>query len=456
MFLRIPRSIHVLRQSTAANFGISTIAIAAIMAVVPLAMAQTDPGPRSTNSTAASPVPGLTGAELNEFNDGFATFQEVDDVHDSTAGNGLGPRFNSNSCASCHVFPAIGGTSPNANPQIAVATLKGARNTVPPFIHTNGPVREVRFVKNPDGTPDGGVHSIFVITGRPDAVGCNITQEDQLFSGTNFNAVNNPNGNLSFRIPTPTFGLGFVEMTPDANLLSSMTNTSGPRAAAGIAGRFNRSGNDGSITRFGWKAQNKSLVVFAGEAYNVEQGVSNLVFPNERENAQGCQFNGAPEDADDPVSGEASDVEQFSEFMRFLNAPARGPITNSVTEGSNSFTNIGCALCHTVTLQTGQSRFAALNNKSYNPYSDFALHHMGSGLSDGVSQGVAGPDEFRTAPLWGVGQRLFFLHDGRTSDLLQAILAHSSSGSEANTVISRFNALNTTQKQDILNFLRSL
>jgi len=81
---------------------------------------------------------------------------------------------------------------------------------------------------------------------------------------------------------------------------------------------------------------------------------------------------------------------------------------------------------------------------------------MGTDLADNVSQGTATGNEFRTAPLWGVGQRLFFLHDGRTTDIKQAILDHSSSGSEANTVIINFNALTETQKQDLLNFLRSL
>jgi CxxC motif-containing protein (DUF1111 family) len=91
-----------------------------------------------------------------------------------------------------------------------------------------------------------------------------------------------------------------------------------------------------------------------------------------------------------------------------------------------------------------------------NLFSDLLVHRMGSGLADGVSQGAAGPDEFRSAPLWGLGQRLFFLHDGRTSDLLQAIEAHASPGSEANAVIRIFNGLTETQKQDLLNFLRSL
>jgi CxxC motif-containing protein (DUF1111 family) len=93
---------------------------------------------------------------------------------------------------------------------------------------------------------------------------------------------------------------------------------------------------------------------------------------------------------------------------------------------------------------------------SFHPFSDFALHHMGSNLADGVSQGAAGPDEFRTAPLWGVGQRLFFLHDGRTEDLLNAIQQHSSKDSEANGVVRRFNSLSRDRKQALLDFLRSL
>jgi CxxC motif-containing protein (DUF1111 family) len=97
-----------------------------------------------------------------------------------------------------------------------------------------------------------------------------------------------------------------------------------------------------------------------------------------------------------------------------------------------------------------------MSQVSYNPHSDFALHHMGTGLSDGIRQGAAGPDQFRTAPLWGLGQRLFFLHDGRTADLIQAIHAHNSSGSEANAVIHHFTALKASQVQDLLNFLRSL
>jgi CxxC motif-containing protein (DUF1111 family) len=111
---------------------------------------------------------------------------------------------------------------------------------------------------------------------------------------------------------------------------------------------------------------------------------------------------------------------------------------------------------------TGDAASLALRNQQVSLFSDIALHHMGPGLADGISQGVAGGDEFRTAPLWGLGQRIFFLHDGRTSDLTQAILAHRSNGngtfpaSEANAVINNFAALSATDQQNLLNYLRSL
>ena len=128
----------------------------------------------------------------------------------------------------------------------------------------------------------------------------------------------------------------------------------------------------------------------------------------------------------------------------------------SIQRGKATFSTTGCALCHTPTLHTGNSTVAALNKKAANLYSDLLVHDMGDGLADGITQGQAGPREFRTSPLWGLGKRIFFLHDGRTSDLVEAIQQHRSNGSEANEVARRFNDLRESQKQDLLNFLRSL
>ncbi len=432
------------------------------------AMAQRDPGPRSGPAAAGGAYPSLSADEQAAFNAAQAVFAEVDSVSGAISGEsgrGLGPTFNGNSCAMCHAQPTLGGSSPGVNspqipqqnPQVALATLDGAHNSVPSFITATGPVREARFVKNSNGSADGGVHGLYTITGRTDAQGCNLAQP-------NF-ASQVSSRNIIFRIPTPTFGLGLVEDTPDATLRANLALSQRIKSAMGIAGVLNTSGNDGTVTRFGWKAQNKSLMIFSGEAYNVEQGVTNEAFPNERSDVAGCQLNPTPEDhfqvtvggSSSGVGSEfASDLINFSVAMRLSAPPAPAPFTASAQNGANLFTNVGCALCHSTSLTTGSSPFTGMSNVTYHPYSDFAVHHMGSGLSDGVSQGAAGPDQFRTAPLWGVGQRLFFLHDGRTSDLSQAIAAHSSNGSEANAVIRMFNGLSSSQKQDLLNFLRAL
>jgi CxxC motif-containing protein (DUF1111 family) len=157
----------------------------------------------------------------------------------------------------------------------------------------------------------------------------------------------------------------------------------------------------------------------------------------------------------------ASDAVGFSMFMRLL-APPTPSITGpgsatSVANGSRVFGAIGCALCHTPTLQTGTSSITtSLNLANANLYSDLLVHNMGSNLADGVSQGGASGDEFRTAPLWGLGQRIFLLHDGRSTDLVDAIHQHAGRGSEANSVIRNFHQISPQQQQDLLNFLRSL
>jgi CxxC motif-containing protein (DUF1111 family) len=416
------------------------------IAIGPNLYAQNDPGVRNGAPGAGGPIAGLTPGELAAFNTFMSTFTEVDSV-----ATGLGPGYNLDSCTGCHAQPAAGGSSPAINPQIAAATRNSANNTVPRFLSQNGPVREVRFVQNPDGSPDGGVHDLFSIQGRHDAPGCQEAQTD--FSNTS---------NLRFRIPTPTFGGGLIESIPDSVILSNLASNNQIKRGFGISGHVNTTGNDGTVTRFGWKAQNKSLTVFAGEAYNVEQGVTNEVFPNERNWNPTCMYNGTPEDHTNYTTNQASDVEAFATVMRFLAPPKPVTIAASTSAGQSTsnglsvFNRVGCALCHTPTLTTGKSFSAALTNQPVNLYSDLAVHGMGQGLADNITQGSAQGDEFRTAPLWGLGQRIFFLHDGRTKDLMQAIQDHASRNSEANTVIQLFNSLHDSDQQDLLNFLRSL
>jgi CxxC motif-containing protein (DUF1111 family) len=444
--------------------------LAAIAALFPLRArpdpyGPRDPGVRNGAPGAGGPIEGLTQAESEQFASGQASFMELDSVSGGLPGEpgiGLGPRYNANKCATCHSQPALGGTSPASNPQIALATFDGAQNVVPWFIVPNGPIREARFRRNPDGTPDGGVHDLFTIAGRVDASGCTSAVIAQPDFGPPGDGLTGQGGspNVIFRIPTPLFGAGLIEEIPDAAILANLSDYAAAKQALGITGRPNRSGNDGTITRFGWKAQNKSVLVFAAEAYNVEQGVTNEGFQTERDDTKACLFNTLPEDHTDTTAATPidalSDVERFRMFARFLAPPVPAPDTPSIVNGRARFVAVGCALCHTPSLVTGNAESAALRGVTANLYSDLLLHRMGLGLADGIIQGGAGPGEFRTAPLWGLGQRLYFMHDGRTSDLVQAIRSHASFGSEANGVISNFQALGESDQQDVLNFLRSL
>jgi CxxC motif-containing protein (DUF1111 family) len=228
-----------------------------------------------------------------------------------------------------------------------------------------------------------------------------------------------------------------------------------------VTGRPNRNGNDGTIARFGWKGQNISLLLFSGEAYNVEMGITSELFQSERDQTPECQFADVPNDVQNfapqtPLEAVTA-IQNFANFQRFLAPPAPAPQTDSTRRGRVLFEMVGCALCHTPTLRTSARAVpAALRNQPVHLFSDLMLHDMGDELADGVPQGQAGPREFRTAPLWGLGQRIFFLHDGRTTDLAAAIQAHRSNGSEANRVVDNYNRQSEREKQDVLNFLRSL
>jgi CxxC motif-containing protein (DUF1111 family) len=461
--------------------------ILALLFLAGAAFAQTDPGVQSgnrgTGAALSSVASNSPSGILGFFTDGQARFQEVEAVS-GTANNGLGPRFNSNSCSSCHAQPAIGGTGAATNPEFEFPSNGVAPgNTVPSFITANGPTREARFpfFFNSNGSvntsePNGGVEDLYTVTGRSDAGAC--TSSTALPQPSFATAVSA--NDVIFRIPTPTFGAGLIENLDDSTLLNNQVNNLNNNL--GISGTFNHNGNDGTISRFGWKAQNKSLHIFAGEAYNVEMGISNLLFtqdrplPGEDQLQTGLPSSclnlggaGYPEDTSNPgSSGPAilDDVSAFANFMRFLAAPPTGSVVlngstvsaSSISAGASLFNSIGCATCHNPTPGTTQASgfTSSLSKQPVNAFSDIEIHNMGTGLADNVSQGGAGGNQFRTAPLWGLGQRIFLLHDGRTTNLITAIRDHASNGSEANTVEEQFFDLSTTQQQEILDFLRSL
>src|SRR6266849_2596026 len=466
------------------NFRTLAISTAALLCMLGAsALAQTDSGVRGGQQNTAGylqyrgiPIPHppvispnpttgatITANELASFNEGViragqleSTCDRCADVTDGspvtgmgeldpifpqfhTNSNGLGARHNGDQCLLCHAQPTLGGSGgflvpnpgqgaplPAENPLFRLVPNRfGKQNVVPSFEQQFGPIREVRFKFNPDGTRDGGVHQLWVVTGiktDPTLTNCSLTQPD---FASQLNA-----GNLSFRIPLQMLGLGLIDSIQDREILSNFKATASQRAALGIAGHPNRNGS--------------------------AKPHPNVVTRTDPDDSENEAFN-------NPLHILA-DWMQFSLLMRFTDAPQPDPKPSaSAQRGQTVFSAIGCALCHTPQMQTAPvMNSAVLENWPVNLFSDLLLHHMGAGLADDIIQGAAGPDEFRTVPLWGVGQRLFFLHDGRTSELLQAIKQHFSlaSGpypaSEANAVVQNFRRLSVTDQQAILDFLRSL
>jgi len=341
-----------------------------------------------------------------------------------------------------------------------MAAAHGARNTIPAFVKADGPVLAVRVKQNVGAIESGSVLPLFTVSGRTDAYGCALAQPS--FGDAR---------NLSFRIPTPLFGGGLIDNIPDTAILANKGSQTVKKRALGIGGRPNISAG-GAVGKFGWKAQHHSLTSFAKEAYQIEMGVrSGASYYRLEPLNESCYavYDAAYDDPNFAASydqNEGSSVMLFTEFMRFLDAPRSvdefpGALPESIRKGRRIFKRTGCVLCHTQSLRTGsQSDLSAQNSRDALLYSDLLLHRMGPKLADGAIQGRAASDEFRTAPLWGVGQRIFFLHDGRTTDLLAAILEHASGDSEtrseASEVIDRFHQLSPPEQQDLLNFLRSL
>src|SRR5258708_5419194 len=378
------------------SFRTLAIATAALLCMSGAsALAQTDPGVRGGQQNTAGyleyrgiPIPHpplispnpttgatITANELASFNEGInragqleSTCDTCADVPDGspvvglgeldpifpqfhTNSNGLGARHNADQCFVCHAQPTLGGSGgflvPNPgqgtpmlpeNPLFRQVPLRfGKKNVVPVFEQQYGPIREVRFKFKPDGTLDGSVHQLWVVTGittDPTLTNCSLVQPDF--------ASQLKAGNLSFRISLHMLGLGLIDSIQDREILARFNATASQRAALGIAGHPNRSGNAGTITRFGWKAQNKSLTMFAAEAYNVEMGITNELFPTATEEDPGCQGPEKPEPNDvtrtqnDDVGPPANqsffnpihilaDWMQFSLLMRSTAAPHPHP-----------------------------------------------------------------------------------------------------------------------------------
>jgi CxxC motif-containing protein (DUF1111 family) len=276
----------------------------------------------------------------------------------------------------------------------------------------------------------------------------------------------------AFRVTTSTIGDGFVECLANATLENNVAAQ--PLAQRGTLTNVpvTEANNTLRHGRFGWKAQQASLLSFAGDAYLNEMGITNPfdgsggTTENPASTAEGV-INVTFPSAFDPVADpedDGDDVLAFADFMAATRAPGRqNPIPAAATRGDSLFNAVGCAVCHTRTLTTAApgtlingGAFAvptALGNKIIHPFSDFALHNIGTG--DGIVQnaGQGSANQMRTAPLWGIRGRNRFLHQGLNVTIFDVIQLHAG---QATTARNNFNSLTAGQQNDLIAFVLSL
>lgn len=362
------------------------------------------------------PLAGITSGEFEEFRLGLDDFMEVETVEE-----GLGPAFNGASCAVCHSVPSIGGAG-------VVAEVRAARRD-----------EHGEFVEL---VPTSG--SLFQIFSIP-------THTCQ--------PVIPPEANvIARRVPIPLFGAGLVEAIPDEVILA--LDDSADRNRDGVSGRAavidDIATGKRRVGRFGWKAQQATLLAFSADAYRNEMGITNDLFPDELafgitpEQMKLCDRIPDPEDQPDRRTRRRG-IDNFEAFMKFLAPAGRGPVDDRVRAGEALFGTVGCASCHVPSLQTGPSANPVFNRKVVPLFSDLLLHDVGTG--DGIQQQAATPLEFRTPALWGLRLRRPLMHDGTAATIEDAIAVH---GGEATSARDRVLGLPPDQRAALLAFLKSL
>ncbi|MQX37818.1 di-heme oxidoredictase family protein [Roseospira navarrensis] len=278
-----------------------------------------------------------------------------------------------------------------------------------------------------------------------------------------------PDVMLSPRIAPPMVGVGLLEAIPAEAILVGADPHD--RDGDGISGRpqWVRDPATGEIAlgRFGWKAGNPSVDAQGQGAFAGDIGISTPFNPDPWGDCSEAQADcrAAPH-GDDPqyanleAHQDVTDLVLF--YSRHLALPARPDADDPpVLAGKAVFRDLGCSGCHTPTHTTAaDAADPELAGQTIWPYTDLLLHDMGPGLADGRPEGEASGQEWRTAPLWGLGLtatvgggHAFFLHDGRARTLTEAILWH---GGEAEPAREGFRALPAEDRADLLRFLNSL
>lgn len=413
------------RSSSARLAAVAVAAVVAVMVVVSpgTTPVHAQPPAPPVGPVFGDPLPGLTKEQLARFRAGKEGFEA-----EEADADGIGPVFNGRSCVECHAGPAAGGSRNVLSTRIG--TTRDGR--FDPLLEFGGPTLQTQGIVGLKG---------FQFRGEVVPKQATIVAK---------------------RRSNPLFGFGLVDAVPDQSFWIEAVRQH--VLTPGTAGRPNlvrdlRAGG-WRVGKFGWKAGIADVFTFSADAYKDEMGITVPGFlPDEDDrmiseenppqgNERLLRFNPVAS----PNEGDADDVIGFNDFITFLAPPPQKPLNATGRQGKAVFGQIGCANCHQPTMRTGPNEVKALDRVTFHPYSDFLLHDMGK-LGDGIEQGWGTGQEMRTAPLWGLRELPFFLHDGRAKTVKEAIQLHDGQGRKAR---DRYTDLPESEKRALLDFLNSI
>lgn len=404
----------------------------------------------------SQPMPGLDREQELLFFVGNSFFNQnwVAAPASTTARDGLGPYFNARSCASCH-FKDGRGRPPEFAGEMPTGLL--LRLTLPAETPYGGQLQDqaifdlpvegaytIEYTEIPFVFPDGETASLR----QP------IYHIDSLAYGSLPDSIL-----ISPRVGNQMIGLGLLEAIPEDAILEAAD----PKDADGdrISGKPNfvwdKVNGETALGRFGWKANQPSLLQQTADAFHGDLGITTWINPEQPCHVAACANlpnGGSPEIDND-------DLGKVVLYVSSLAVPARRDWEDeTVLRGKEIFMQIGCQKCHTPSFETGEHpTIPALSNQKIWPYTDLLLHDMGDGLADNRPDFEATGSEWRTPPLWGIGLiqtvngHTYLLHDGRARNLLEAILWH---GGEAETARDFFANLSKEDREALIRFLESL
>ncbi|KFE64617.1 di-heme oxidoredictase family protein [Hyalangium minutum] len=405
-----------------------------------------------TSLAFAQPAPNLTPEQLTLHRVGDSAFAAVFVPGMAPVNPGLGPLYNNTSCNGCHLrngrgMPVMGTGPQRTQLLVRVSLPSGTLN------HPNGAVPvpglgiQIADQAVYGYTPEASVALSWEESSGTYGDGAAFSLRSPRIQITPSDGSSLPPDLLtSLRLPPPVFGLGLLEAVPTSTLRAM--EDPNDKNGDGISGRLNEVWDVQAQAlapgRFGLKANSPNLLQQSAEAYVNDMGVTNPLFP----------------EPDGTHDLSRTTLEAAAFYAQSLGVPARTALDNAdVQEGEKLFRSAGCESCHRETLETGDHPLPELAHERIHPYTDLLLHDMGPGLADGRPDGVADGNEWRTAPLWGVGltQTVLpyagYLHDGRARTLEEAILWH---GGEAERSRERFRAMSAPDREALVKFLGSL